>query len=52
MNKREIVSVFRNRLTESMSARAMNQSSLARAAGIDRSTLYNKIKRYRITKDA
>jgi transcriptional regulator with XRE-family HTH domain len=39
MNKREIVSVFRNRLTESMSARAMNQSSLARAAGIDRSTL-------------
>jgi len=39
MNKREIVAVFRTRLVESMAARAMNQSSLARAAGVDRSTL-------------
>lgn len=39
MSKREIVAVFRTRLTESLAARGMNQSSLARAAGVDRSTL-------------
>ncbi len=39
MNKRQIVTIFRTRLTESLTARRMNQSSLARAAGVDRSTL-------------
>lgn len=39
MNKREIVTIFRTRLTESLAARGMNQSSLARAAKVDRSTL-------------
>ncbi len=39
MGKREIVTIFRTRLTECLATRGMNQSALARAAGVDRSTL-------------
>lgn len=39
MGKRAIVAVFRSRLVESMGIRGCNQSALARAAGVDRSTL-------------
>ncbi len=39
MNKKEIVSVFRQRLIESMHERALNQSQLSRESGVDRSTL-------------
>ena len=39
MDKREIVSVFRQRLIESMHERGLNQSQLSRESGVDRSTL-------------
>jgi transcriptional regulator with XRE-family HTH domain len=39
MNKREIVSIFRKRLSESMRERGVNQSELSRETGVDRSTL-------------
>ncbi|GJL80867.1 MAG: XRE family transcriptional regulator [marine bacterium B5-7] len=39
MNKKYLVTVFRQRLHESMTMREMSQSALARQAGIDRSTL-------------
>ena len=39
MNKREIVSIFRQRLIESMHERGLNQSQLSRESGVDRSTL-------------
>lgn len=39
MSKRDMVSLFRQRLGEAMAARGLTQSALARAAGVDRSTL-------------
>ncbi len=39
MDKREIVSIFRQRLIESMHERGLNQSQLSRESNVDRSTL-------------
>jgi transcriptional regulator with XRE-family HTH domain len=39
MKKHEIVAIFRKRLLESMQERGVNQSSLSRETGVDRSTL-------------
>jgi len=39
MKKQEIVAIFRKRLLESMQERDVNQSSLSRETGVDRSTL-------------
>ena len=39
MDRRELLRVFRQRLTESMSRAGLTQSALARRIGVDRSTL-------------
>ena len=39
MDKRDRAALFRTRLAEAMAERGMTQSALARATGVDRSTV-------------